>query len=216
MPDFTLEQNHDWHLGRRVVGIDEAGRGPWAGPVAAAAVWFDPAQLPQDPEGRDLLDRLDDSKKLTAARREALFEVLTAHEGVAWAIAEASVAEIDERNILQATLGAMAKAVAGLPFTPDLALVDGNRCPTLPCPAEAVVRGDGRSLSIAAASILAKVSRDRTMAGLAADCPGYGWERNAGYGTAEHRAGLARLGITVHHRRSYRPIRALLEQQDSS
>ncbi len=211
MPDFTLEQNHDWHLGRRVVGIDEAGRGPWAGPVAAAAVWFDPAQLPEN-----LLGRIDDSKKLTAARREALFDVLTAHDGVVWAIAEASVGQIDARNILQATLGAMAEAVAGLPFAPDFALVDGNRCPALPCPAEAVVRGDGRSLSIAAASILAKVSRDRTMAGLAADCPGYGWERNAGYGTAEHRAGLARLGVTVHHRRSYRPIRALLGQQDSS
>ena len=204
-PDFTRETAH----GGRVAGIDEAGRGPWAGPVVAAAAILTPAAL-----ARPALAGLDDSKKLTAARREVLFDALeqAAAGGIAWlGVGRASVAEIDRLNILAATMLAMRRAVAALPVAPDHALVDGNRLPTgLPCPAETLVGGDALSLSIAAASVVAKVTRDRVMAGLATSFPGYGWERNAGYGTAEHRAGLARLGPCPHHRRSFAPIRALL------
>ena len=212
MPDYALERAFGAEAagGRRIVGIDEAGRGPWAGPVVAAAVWLDPLLLPAA-----LTASLDDSKKLTRARREELFQAIAAAADEAparlrFAVATASVAEIDRLNILQASLLAMARAVAGLDFRPHGALIDGNRAPDLPCPARTVIGGDGRSLSIAAASIAAKVTRDALMADLAAVHPGYGWERNAGYGTAEHRAALARLGVTSHHRRSFRPIRESL------
>ncbi len=190
-----------------VIGLDEAGRGPWAGPVVAAAVWLDPTALPTDLRGG-----LDDSKKLSAARRDTLFEALLAlgPDEAAIAPAEASVAEIDSLNILQASLLAMQRAAAALSLAADAALVDGRQTPVLPCPARAVVKGDSRSLSIAAASVVAKVSRDRRMAALAGDYPGYGWERNQGYGTPEHRAAIARLGITPLHRRSFRPIREAL------
>ena len=200
MPDFAFEDAAR-ALGRNViVGIDEAGRGPWAGPVVAGAAVLDSACLP------DVLRAgLDDSKKLTAARREALFAALTDHARIGVGIA--TVAEIDRINILQATLAAMARAVDALGAPPpDHALVDGNRPPRLACPVECVVKGDGRSLSIAAASIVAKVTRDRIMAELAAAHPGYGWERNAGYGTAEHSAALDRIGPTPHHRRSFKPV----------
>lgn len=200
MPDFALERR----AGGRVAGIDEAGRGPWAGPVVAAAAILDPARLPDG-----LAARLDDSKKLSHAVRESLFESLRDHATIG--VGVASVAEIDETNILAATLLAMRRAVCALPEAPDHALVDGNRPPDLPCPVETVVRGDGLSLSIAAASIVAKVTRDRIMTDLAADYPGYGWERNAGYGTKAHRDGLARLGVTPHHRRSFKPIAAHLK-----
>jgi len=199
MPDFSLEHAHAPFAEARIVGLDEVGRGPWAGPVVAAAAWLDPERVP-----RGLLTRLDDSKKLTKKTREALYKALT--ESATVAIGEAGVAEIDATNILAASLLAMRRAVDALPFQPDFALVDGNRLPSLPCQAQAVVKGDSRSLSIAAASIVAKVTRDRYMAELAAQHPGYGWERNQGYGTREHREGLDRLGITVHHRRSFRPI----------
>ena len=180
MPDLRLEAE----AGGVVAGIDEAGRGPWAGPVVAAAVVLDVAAL-----APELADAIDDSKKLTPARRRAVAHLLA---GAAWiGIGAASVAEIASRNILGATLLAMGRAVAALEVVPDLALVDGNRLPKLPCPALAVVRGDSLSLSIAAASIMAKVTRDRIMEALARRYPGFGWERNAGYGTAEHRAGLA-------------------------
>lgn len=190
-----------------MIGLDEAGRGPWAGPVVAAAVWLNPDTLPSQ-----LRDGLDDSKKLSAKARESLFEALLAlsPEQAAIGRGEAGVEEIDALNILQASLLAMQRAAAALSIAVEAALVDGRQIPALPCPARPVVKGDSRSLSIAAASIIAKVSRDRAMATLAAQHPGYGWERNQGYGTAEHRAGLDRLGVTAAHRRSFRPIREAL------
>ncbi len=214
MPDFALETAYGAASGsaggRRVVGIDEAGRGPWAGPVLAAAVWLDPAGLPPE-----LSQNLDDSKKLTAGKREDLYAAMCAladrgDGALSMAVGEATVAEIDRLNILQATLLAMSRAAAGLGFQPDLALVDGNRAPALRCRVETVVGGDAKSLSIAAASVVAKVTRDRAMRRLAETHPGYGWERNAGYGTAEHRAALLSLGVTPHHRRSFRPVREAL------
>ena len=199
-PDLSLETE----AGGRVAGVDEAGRGPWAGPVVAAAVVFK-AGGPT----AELRATITDSKRLPADRRAALQPAILACADAA--VGMASVAEIDSMNILQATLLAMRRAVVRLADIPDLALVDGNRAPRLPCPVRTVVGGDGKSLSIAAASIVAKVARDRLMARLVADYPGYGWERNAGYGTEEHRAGLARLGPCTHHRRSFRPIRELLD-----
>ena len=179
----------------RVCGVDEVGRGPWAGPVVAAAVILD--------RGWDA-DGVDDSKRLTAAARTRLRREIEAHAEVG--TGQASVYEIDRMNILNAALLAMRRAVAALARVPECALVDGNRLPDLPCPATAVTRGDARSVSIAAASIVAKVERDRLMAGLAVDFPGYGWERNAGYGTPEHAAALERLGVSPHHRRSFAPV----------
>ena len=195
MPDFSLERE----AGGLVAGIDEAGRGPWAGPVVAAAVVLDPETLPQT-----LGLALDDSKKLSTRRREALFDAL--RRCTRAGVGHAEVGEIDSVNILAATMLAMARAVENLGVEPDLALIDGNRAPKLRCPARCVVGGDGLSLSIAAASIVAKVTRDRIMADLARRFPGYGWERNAGYGTAEHRAALQRLGVTPQHRRSFKPV----------
>lgn len=216
MPDFSLETGlgaaDPRSGGRLVVGIDEAGRGPWAGPVVAAAVWLDPGRCPAA-----LLDGLDDSKALSPRVRERLFEALLerARDGaVAFGIGEAQVAEIDTVNILRASLAAMSRAAAALEHAAgraaDAALIDGNQAPRLACPAMTVVKGDSRSLSIAAASIVAKVTRDRRMAELAREHPGYGWERNRGYGTAEHRAALRRLGVTAEHRRSFRPVREAL------
>ena len=199
-PDLSLEDA----AGGRVAGVDEAGRGTWAGPVIAAAVVFGAGGPP--PRLRAMIT---DSKLLHAERRAALQPTILASADSA--VGLASVAEIDSMNILQATLLAMRRAVVRLSHRPDIALVDGNRAPRLPCPVRTVVGGDRLSLSIAAASIVAKVARDRLMARLALDHPGYGWERNAGYGTAEHRAALARLGPCAHHRRSFRPIRELLE-----
>jgi ribonuclease HII len=208
MPDLRLEQEA-WAGGARVVaGIDEAGRGPWAGPVVAAAVVLDLATLPGD-----LLTGLDDSKKLTALKRAALFARLAGCARIG--VGRAEVAEIDRLNILAATLLAMQRAVAALPLTPCLALVDGNRAPELPCPVTCVIGGDGRSLSIAAASIVAKVTRDRLMGELAALYPGYGWETNVGYGTPDHRRALLRLGVTPHHRRSFAPINKMLSPGES-
>lgn len=199
MPDFSYESHHP----SPVCGIDEVGRGPWAGPVMAAAVILDPARIPAG---------LNDSKKLTAARREALVPLIMDMAQVG--IGSASVAEIDEINILQATYLAMRRAIAALPTAPAFALIDGNRTPPdLPCPAQTIIKGDSISLSIAAASIVAKVARDRLMADLAAEYPGYGWETNAGYGTAAHQAGLRSHGVTPHHRRSFKPIHKILGQE---
>lgn len=201
MPDFSLETA----AGGVVAGIDEAGRGPWAGPVVAAAVILNAGSMPSD-----LHRRIDDSKKMSAARRSELFEQLL--ECAVVGVGRAEVQEIDTINILAATHLAMARAVEALAVAPVVALVDGNRAPKLPCRVQCVVGGDGLSLSIAAASIVAKVTRDRIMAKLAETFPGYGWERNAGYGTAEHRSALERLGVTPHHRRSFRPIAHMLSQ----
>ena len=204
MPNFLREAA----LGGRVAGIDEAGRGPLAGPVTAAAVVLDPACLP-----RRLRRHIDDSKKLTPAAREDVYQAVMECSGNgAWfAVASASVEEIDRINILQATFLAMTRALDALAATlgamPDGVLIDGNRAPRgISCRVETVIGGDGKCLSIACASILAKVSRDRLMTTLAQDFPGYGWETNMGYGTAAHLAGLARLGPTPHHRRSFAPV----------
>ncbi len=201
MPDFSLEKA----TGGLVAGIDEAGRGPWAGPVVAGAAILDRAGL-----SGFLRRSLDDSKKLKRRRREELLEALEAEALIGIGVAD--VAEIDSLNILRASLLAMARALGDLGVVPDLALVDGNQKPDLPCPVVCVVKGDGRSLSIAAASIVAKVTRDRIMAELALAHPGYGWEHNAGYGTPEHQAALGRLGVTPCHRRSFAPVINILRQ----
>jgi len=195
MPDLALESE----LGGIVCGIDEVGRGPLAGPVVAAAVILDVARLPAS-----LLTRLDDSKKLSKRLREELAELVPACATIGFG--EANVAEIDHLNILQATFLAMARAYDALGRACGHALVDGNRPPRLPCPIRCVVGGDGVSLSIAAASVVAKVRRDRVMAELAQAHPQFGWERNAGYGTAEHLAALKHFGPTPHHRRSFAPV----------
>ncbi len=186
--------------GRIVAGVDEAGRGPLAGPVTAAAVVLDPARIP---------DGLADSKTLTDARRRALAAQL--EEVAVVAVAHATVEEIDRLNVLRASLLAMRRAVLALARRPEIVLVDGREIPDgLPGRAEAVIGGDGRSLSIAAASILAKVARDDIMRRLAEECPGYGWERNNGYGTREHLRALQHLGVTPHHRRSFAPVHKIL------
>lgn len=198
MPDLT----HEMALGGPVAGVDEAGRGPLAGPVLAAAVILPPAFPPA------LLARLDDSKKLSARRRAELSGLIRAHAH--WAVAQASVAEIDRLNILNATFLAMERAVDALAPAPRHVLVDGNRLPPgLTGRATTLVGGDGLSASIAAASILAKEARDAIMRDLAQAHPGYGWERNAGYGTAAHMEGLRRLGPTPHHRASFAPVAQL-------
>lgn len=200
-PDFTIELKAMRKGGKLVCGIDEAGRGPWAGPVVAAAVVLDPQSIP---------DGLDDSKKLTEAQREALFAPILASARVGIGIAE--VERIDRDNILQATLWAMAQALEQIDGV-TLALVDGNRAPALPCPVATIVEGDAKSLSIAAASIIAKVTRDRIMVGHDATYPAYGFARHKGYGTAFHQEALQRHGPTPLHRRSFAPIAALLAQR---
>lgn len=212
MPDFEFENQHQVP----VVGIDEAGRGPWAGPVVAGAVVIIDKNL-----GDFLLSGLDDSKKLTPKKREALYEALFAAEQegkLSIGIGQASAAEIDEKNILQATFLAMNRAVAALKLKPGFALVDGNQVPKgLCCPCQTVVKGDARCYSIAAASIAAKVYRDRLMADLAKQYPYYGFEKNAGYGTAAHIAGLKEHGIIEgQHRKSYRPIQEILLARDQA
>lgn len=185
-----------WRAGLLLAGVDEAGRGPLAGPVTAAAVILDPARP---------IAGLDDSKKLSEKKRDAL-EPLIRERALAYCVAHASVAEIDEINILQATLLAMRRAVAGLAVAAQAVVVDGNRVTDFGLPAEAVVGGDARVPAISAASILAKVARDRLMTALDAEYPGYGFARHKGYGTAEHLDALARLGATPHHRRTFAPV----------
>ena len=186
-----------------VVGVDEVGRGPLCGPVTAAAVWLDPARIPEG---------LADSKALSAVKRERLFDTLMTVAKVS--IAHATVEEIDKLNILRASHLAMERAIAGLPA--DYVLIDGNMIPKgLGLPAEAVVKGDAKSLSIAAASICAKVTRDRLMVDLAQQYPGYGWEVNAGYPTKQHLNALLNLGVTPVHRRSFKPVHNILYQDVS-
>ncbi|MFT4195372.1 ribonuclease HII [Ottowia sp.] len=190
----------DWDAPGLLAGVDEAGRGPLAGPVVAAAVILDPRQP---------IDGLADSKKLTALRRERLFEQICAR-ALCCSIAQASVEEIDRLNILQATMLAMQRAVAGLRLPPAKVLVDGNRLPTLPMRAEAVVGGDALVPAISAASILAKVHRDRWCAEIDGDFPQYGFAAHKGYGTAAHLAALRAHGACEHHRRSFAPVAAVL------
>lgn len=199
-PHWKTEKAH----GGLVAGIDEVGRGPLAGPVLAVALVF-PTGVPVR-----LARLLDDSKKLTAAAREAALQALLASGRAEIGVGAASVPEINRINILQATMLAMQRAVLRMPRRPDLVLVDGNQSPALPCPVQCCVGGDGISLSIAAASIVAKVLRDRAMARLALRHPAYGWEENAGYGTRAHRAALHRHGPTVHHRAAFGTVRLLL------
>lgn len=201
LPNLIHEKDLRRRFGGPVAGIDEAGRGPWAGPVVAAAVILEHGNIPSG---------LNDSKKLSESIREKLFDEITASARIGVGIAD--VARIDEMNILQATLWSMQAALADLGDLPAAALIDGNRAPNLPCPTEPLVKGDALSLSIAAASIIAKVTRDRIMKALAQDFPGYAWEKNKGYGTRAHAAAIEELGVTPHHRRSFRPIREALER----
>lgn len=199
-PDFSREAALLTAGARRVAGMDEVGRGPLAGPVVAAAVILDPLRLPPG---------VDDSKRLSPARRGLAGAAI--RESAAVGLGLASVEEIDALNIREATFLAMARAVAALPVAPDHLLVDGNALPpNLPCPATAVVGGDRLSLSIAAASVVAKLWRDGLMDALAQQHPGYGWEANRGYGSESHIRALQRLGPTPHHRRSFAPIRYML------
>ena len=198
MPDLSLERRH-WAAGRRAIaGLDEAGRGCLAGPVVAAAV-----VLPPDAE----ITGLDDSKKLSPAAREALVPVIHA-QALAVGVGQCSPVEVDRLNVLWAAMEAMRRAAATLHVTPDLLLVDGNReVPGAPCDQETVVRGDGTSLSIAAASVIAKTTRDRIMVELDAAFPVYGWAAHKGYPTAAHYAALAAHGPSPHHRQSFRLVR---------
>lgn len=187
----------------RVAGVDEAGRGPLAGGVFAAAVILNP--------GIEILG-LDDSKKLSAKNR-AQCEKAIKHSALYWSVAEASVDEIDDLNILHATMLAMRRALEGLAITPDRALIDGNRLPeSLPCDAFAVVGGDGIHAEISAASILAKEARDRSMKELAVQFPGYGFEKHKGYPTKMHMDALQQLGVTPYHRKSFAPVRRVIEK----
>jgi ribonuclease HII len=213
MPDFSVENSLGLEEKAAIAGVDEVGRGPLAGPVTAAALVINRTR-----SLGALSVLIDDSKRLSASRRTALAPVIQtiATVGLGWASRE----EIDRLNILGATMLAMRRAVEQLTMRlegpVDFALIDGNRDPGLACPSRTVVKGDGLSLSIAAASIVAKVARDRVMADLAARHPGYGWERNAGYGTAEHLAALDRLGPTPEHRRSFAPVRAAAKKFDGT
>ncbi|MBO6790753.1 MAG: ribonuclease HII [Dinoroseobacter sp.] len=203
-PDYSFETA--WHARgiTQVAGVDEVGRGPLAGPVVAAAVILDPVRLPAG---------LNDSKQVSAKNRALLAAELTKIATVS--IAEASVKEIDALNIRQATFLAMRRAVEGLAIAPEALLIDGRDIPPgLPCHAEAIVKGDGRSLSIAAASIVAKEARDALMRQLDAENPGYGWAQNAGYPTKAHRDALLSLGVTPHHRRSFKPVHNILYQEN--
>lgn len=184
-----------------IAGVDEVGRGPLVGDVVTAAVILDPARP---------ISGLADSKKLSEKRRESLY-IEIKEKALAWCIGRANPAEIDELNILHATMLAMQRAVAGLAISPDFVLIDGNRCPKLEMPSQAVVKGDSRVAEISAASILAKVTRDREMVALDLAFPEYGFAKHKGYPTAAHLEQLARLGATAHHRRSFAPVRRALE-----
>ena len=206
-PPLLFEQvSLDWHPPGLVAGVDEAGRGPLAGPVVAAAVILDDLRP---------IAGLDDSKKLTALRREALFDEIRA-KALCFAIAEASVEEIDQLNILQATLLAMRRAVMGLRLKPVRVLVDGNQLPRLDVPSEAIVKGDALVKSISAASILAKVHRDRWCNEVHEHFPHYGFSAHKGYGTVVHMEALRAHGACIHHRRSFAPVAQVLVQSSSS
>jgi ribonuclease HII len=196
---FELERNELLIGGGPICGVDEAGRGPWAGPVVAAAVILDAQNIP---------DGIADSKALDAEARDIVFPKIMTSAVVGVGIAD--VERIDRDNILSATMWAMAEAVAGLSLAPRLALIDGNKAPRLACETRTIVKGDAKCLSIAAASIVAKVTRDRLMQQLAKSHPGYGFDRHKGYGTPEHAAAIKRFGVTMHHRRSFKPVQLAL------
>jgi ribonuclease HII len=193
--DFSHEQAHE----SPIAGVDEVGRGPCAGPVVACA-----AILPAGFATRPWASAINDSKKLTAKKREELYAVLT--EDCIWALGEASVLEIEQINILRASLLAMRRAIEGLATVPQTVLVDGNKTPTVLMKCHAIIGGDAKCLSIAAASIIAKVTRDRMMAKLAEEFPHYGWDKNAGYGTPKHIAAIEAYGLTPHHRQGWAPV----------
>ena len=203
LPDFSLEESLGLSTRAVIVGVDEVGRGPLAGPVTAAAVFVDRQKITSD-----LLSKIDDSKKIPQKQRATISKQIEgiAIIGIGWA----SSSEIDQLNILEATMLAMQRAIFSLRkqiiLDPDYILIDGNKVPRLDFPSKAIVRGDEKSISIAAASIVAKSKRDAFMTSLSKLYPGYGWEKNAGYGTREHLAAIEREGITVHHRRSFKPI----------
>ena len=198
-PDFSSEASLHAQGYHYIAGIDEAGRGPWAGPVVAAAVILEKDDIPEG---------LHDSKKISPGKREKIFDSLTEKADIGIGIIDFE--EIDQLNILQASLKAMQLALSQLSSPPCYALIDGNKCPDLPIPSQAVIKGDSQVMSIAAASIIAKVTRDRIMKKIGAEFPGYGWERNMGYGTKEHAEALLKLGVTPHHRRSFAPVKKLL------
>lgn len=199
-PTFEIERRilHQGHS--PVAGVDEAGRGPWAGPVVAAAIVLNSSDIPEG---------IDDSKALTEDVRQQIYDRILA-SGAHHGIGIAEVDRIDQYNILKATLWAMEKAIENLPVLPQYVLVDGNAAPQLKCQIQTIIQGDSKSLSIAAASILAKVTRDRIMCTYEDQYPGYGFARHKGYGTPEHKAALGRLGLTPLHRRSFKPIQHLL------
>ncbi len=199
-PTFELEAA-ELELGRvSVAGLDEAGRGPWAGPLVAAAVILDPCRIPAG---------IDDSKAMEEDQREIVYRRIV-DSGARFAVGIASVDRIDRDNVLGATLWAMAEAVRALSPAPCLALIDGNKAPRLACETRTIVKGDAKCLSIAAASIVAKVTRDRIMIAMEREHPGYGFARHKGYGTPEHKDALSRLGVCALHRRSFRPVQLAL------
>ena len=201
-PDYSFERAALDRGYLRIAGVDEVGRGPLAGPVTAAAVVLDPARIPEG---------LHDSKQLSAKKRAILMEALL--EVAEVSIAHATVEEIDDLNIYHASHLAMVRAVQGLAVPPDYLLIDGNKIPKdLTQPSEAIVKGDARSVSISAASIVAKMCRDQIMVDLAQQYPGYGWEKNAGYPSPAHKEALRNLGVTPHHRRSFKPVHNMLYQ----
>jgi ribonuclease HII len=204
-PSFDLEAT-ELALGHGpIAGVDEAGRGPLAGPVVAAAVILDPENIPRG---------IDDSKSLDEDARERLYARIGS-AALAIGVGIGDVERIDRDNILNATLWAMSEAVAALDVTPRLAIIDGNRAPKLACDARTIVKGDAKCLSIAAASIVAKVTRDRMMISLSREFPGYGFERHKGYGTRVHQDAIRRIGVTAHHRRSFHPIQLALGLVDA-
>jgi ribonuclease HII len=208
MPDFSLETKYFDRGLRSISGVDEAGRGSWAGPVVAAAVVFEKKEWP------NIVNiGLDDSKKLSPKRRRDFFDIIQDNADVG--VGLASVVEIDQINILQATFLAMDRALGNLQVTPDYTLIDGDKVPPVRYRAEAIVKGDSRSISIAAASIVAKVTRDALMIELGLNFSNYAWERNMGYGTKKHKEGLERFGVTEHHRKSYKPIINILRLQNN-
>lgn len=205
MPDFSIEKAINASL---IAGFDEAGRGPWCGPVVAACVCWPRLEIPNE-----LASAINDSKKLSAKKREALFPLIMNSNAII-GIGQCSAEEIDDMNILQASFTAMHRALEQVHqqgYYPDIGLIDGNRLPKWNIPCHAIIGGDGKSLSIGAASIIAKVTRDRIMTELSKEFPQYGWDKNAGYGTKAHVAALQQYGITPHHRKSYAPIKKFLE-----